>query len=143
MLHVAAAFNHIKCARALLDNGGRAATLHVSHNGSTPLHLAALNGHFDMVVLLNESGASLKAVNKGGRTPLLEAAKYKHLHVVAYLREAQVERKAARDALRRKERKLKQKSVREESDDDEEDQDDDEEQASVKFPPISGATPQT
>lgn len=75
MLHVCAAFNHVECAKMLIKSGGRAALRHTSHNGSTPMHLAALNGHEEMVHLLNEAGASLKAVNRANRTPLLEAAK--------------------------------------------------------------------
>ena len=44
LLHVAAAFNHLQCATLLLASGGRAGLRKTSHNGSTPLHLAALSG---------------------------------------------------------------------------------------------------
>jgi hypothetical protein len=35
-----------------------------------------------MCQLLNQNGASLKALNRSGRAPILEAAKYKHYAVV-------------------------------------------------------------
>lgn len=42
----------------------------VNKNGDTLLHLAASNGHTDIVKLLVEKGSDLSAVNKNGDTPL-------------------------------------------------------------------------
>ena len=49
LLHVAAAFNHLQCAKLLLKSGGRACLRKSSHNGSTPLHLAALSGEYKQI----------------------------------------------------------------------------------------------
>jgi len=43
-------------------------------NGSTPLHLAASNGHYDVADLLVGYGADVNAANKKGRTSLHAAA---------------------------------------------------------------------
>ncbi len=90
LLHVAAAFNHLKCAEALLKGGAKKALKSTSHNGSTPLHLAAFAGHLEMVALLNKYGASLKSVNTNGRTALMNAARGHHFEVVEYLEHAAV-----------------------------------------------------
>jgi ankyrin repeat protein len=118
LLHVAAAFNHIKCAEALLKGGAKLALKSTSHNGSTPLHLASLNGHFEMVALLNKYGASLKVVDSHGRTPLLNARRGQHFGIVEYLEHAAVNRKAERDLLRRREKRQLPAEAEDLSDDD-------------------------
>ncbi|WCR53196.1 MAG: Actin-binding protein [Wolbachia endosymbiont of Ctenocephalides orientis wCori] len=47
--------------------------------GRTPLHLAALRGHLDVVKSLIEKGADAKAEDKHGHTPIHLAAENGHL----------------------------------------------------------------
>ena len=53
--------------------------------GTTPLHLASRNGHFEGVCLLLDEGASVDAKDVGKRTPLHEASKNGQLEVVRLL----------------------------------------------------------
>ena len=54
-------------------------------SGSTPLHVAASNGHAEVVALLLEKGADPNAQNRLEVTPLHMAAKNGHLPVVEML----------------------------------------------------------
>ena len=60
----------------------------------TPLHLAAVNGHLDVVQYLVEQGANKEATDDCNKTPLFVAAKGGHLEVVQYLVEQGVNKDA-------------------------------------------------
>ncbi|MEW5924150.1 MAG: ankyrin repeat domain-containing protein [Candidatus Zixiibacteriota bacterium] len=53
--------------------------------GSLPLHLAALNGHFDAVRLLVENGATVSAGDGDSTTPLICAAMRGYMDIVSLL----------------------------------------------------------
>ena len=53
--------------------------------GATPMHLAAKNGHADVVKSLMLQGANPSAKNANGCTPLHLAAKYGHANVIMAL----------------------------------------------------------
>jgi ankyrin repeat protein len=59
--------------------------------GSTPLHLAAQNGHLDVVEFLVEQQAEVNAKETDGWTPLYLAAHNGHFDVVKFLVEQQAE----------------------------------------------------
>ena len=52
--------------------------------GDTPLHLATLKGHLDVVRCLCEQGADTDKFNQPGYTPLHMSAAKGHLEVVRY-----------------------------------------------------------
>ena len=69
-------------AEALLSAGAAAAnTADTARGGLRPLHLAAREGHYSIVVLLLQHGAGVNAANTSGRTALHCAALYGHLEV--------------------------------------------------------------
>ena len=55
------------------------------NNGNRCLHIAAQNGHFDLVKLLVEAGADVNAQNGGGQTALHMVVSYDIDDVKAYL----------------------------------------------------------
>lgn len=63
-----------------------ALSLH-NHQGNTPLHWAALNGHLEVVKILVENKADIKALNIVGRSALYEASDNEKESVVDYLLE--------------------------------------------------------
>jgi len=73
-------------------NGHNAVTLFDNNYGFAPLHLAALNGHKDVVKLLLANGADVNA-NNGG-TPLHRAAGHKEIMELLLAHGADVNAKA-------------------------------------------------
>lgn len=51
-------------------------------NGNTPLHIAADNGHLDIVKLLISFGADIDKKNNGNRSPLFYAMRSDHMDIV-------------------------------------------------------------
>lgn len=74
-------------------NGRKVVVLLDSNCGCAPLHIAALNGHKDVVELLLAKGADVNA-NKG-RTPLHSAAGHKEIMELLLLHGADVNAKAS------------------------------------------------
>ena len=77
--------NDINIVNALISNKDY---LNVQdQQGSTPLHVAALNGHGEVVKILLDVGANYETPNKNGWTPLSSAAEKGHGEVVKILLE--------------------------------------------------------
>src|SRR5262249_4040811 len=88
-LHEAAALGDDAGARAALD-ADPALVRAYSHDGWTPLHLAAFFGHYEVARLLLDRGADVNARSKSDRfarenTPLHAAAANKQVDVAALL----------------------------------------------------------
>ena len=88
-LHEAAALGFVDRARALLDASPASVGVH-SHDGWTPLHLAAFFGHRELAQLLLDRGADVNARSKSERfaksnTPLHAAAANKQVEVARLL----------------------------------------------------------
>ncbi|KAF3770529.1 hypothetical protein M406DRAFT_34416, partial [Cryphonectria parasitica EP155] len=58
--------------------------------GNTPLQIAAINGHDEIVQLLVDAGCDIDCVNHDKDTPLLDAVDNGHLDVIKVLLEAGV-----------------------------------------------------
>ena len=70
-----------------------------TETGTTPLHLAAKNGHLEVVQLLIEAGGDInQARTNDGATRLHIATQKGHVEVVSLLSEAGATRKKARTA---------------------------------------------
>lgn len=74
--------DHLEIARVLLNSG---APVNLQPDTSSPLGLASLNGHLEMVLLLIEHGANIEEINEDGYTPLMEAVQEGHTDVVSVL----------------------------------------------------------
>ena len=52
-----------------------------SNLGNTPLHIAAVYGRGEIVDILTDAGAALRAINTAGLTPMNLAANARHWHI--------------------------------------------------------------
>lgn len=71
-----------------LEDGGSTQEADPMHQGRTPLHFAAYNGHSEAVQLLLAAGADLTATDSAGSAPLHYAAMFKNTEAVRLLLEA-------------------------------------------------------
>ena len=69
----------MECVRLLLDHGASATLANAL--GETALHVAAWDGHADVMSALLAAGASVNKTGPEGETPLLLAADGGHLQV--------------------------------------------------------------
>lgn len=67
-LHLAAEHGNGAMAAALLDNGADVNALVWREDGRTPLYVAILEGHFDVITLLLDRGARIDACGENGWT---------------------------------------------------------------------------
>ena len=67
----------------LLDAG--ASVQPTAMDGITPLHLAAADGHVDVMKRLASAGSTVDVARKSGATPLFDAAEGGHLSAVRWL----------------------------------------------------------
>ena len=87
-LHVAARFGHTKCAKALLDGSvNQLANTELGENafGWTPLFIACVDGHLDVVELLIAAGADLEKIDTSGWTAKEHAALRGHMGIARLL----------------------------------------------------------
>ena len=84
--HCACQEGSMQVVEALISKYSANAKLEDYEKGITPLHLAAGNGHLDIVKFLcNENRCVIEAVDKIGRTPLHAACSHGHHEVAKYL----------------------------------------------------------
>ena len=114
LLHLAASNNHLQRAAALIKSGGQPALRKTTHAGSTPLHMAAREGHLEMCVLLCDNGASLKATNNFANLFLKHSfnanTAVQRVEGAGFLRKRAIERKLERDAMRAQMKRDKNRS---------------------------------
>ena len=87
-LHVAARYGYVECVEAMLDST-QAVNLELTEKtyGWTPMFIAAVDGHLDVVKLLRQRGAQLSKSDFSGWTPQEHAALRGHLNIAEYLRD--------------------------------------------------------
>lgn len=79
-----AAVGHHRVVSLLLQYGV-SASIRDDHNGFTPLHLAARNGHVGVALTLLSHGAEVSAWDRDGNSPLHHAVRSKQLRMVETL----------------------------------------------------------
>ena len=87
-LHVSARFGHTECARILLEeHDGQKADMEVAENsfGWTPLFIACVDGHIDIVRILIAANASLEKLDTSGWTAKEHAALRGHMDIAKVL----------------------------------------------------------
>lgn len=70
-----------------------------TYTGETPLHLAVVSGHVEVVRALVDLGAQWDAADQDGENGMDKARKRNKQAVVAYLSEVQAEAPSAAEAL--------------------------------------------
>lgn len=89
-LHVAARFGHDECAEVIIAGSDTSkADLEIVENSYawTPLHVAAVDGHFSVVKLLIEAGADVSRLDSSGWTAKEHAALRGHMEIAKLLAE--------------------------------------------------------
>ena len=89
-LHIAARFGHTECARILLEeHDGRKADMEVAEYsfGWTPLFIACVDGHVDIVRILIAAKASLERLDTSGWTAMEHAALRGHMDIAHILKD--------------------------------------------------------
>ncbi|KAL7803511.1 hypothetical protein V8C44DRAFT_353064 [Trichoderma aethiopicum] len=84
LLHIAAEFGHAPLI-SLLIKDHKAHVNGKDEDGNTPLHIAALRGHLDVVKMLVENGARIDSRDHYGQTPLFKTMKYSEYRIAEYL----------------------------------------------------------
>lgn len=84
-LHLAARFGHEACARILLSAEGIQVELAEKTYGWTPLFIACVDGHLNIVKLLVEKDANVLTKDSSGWSPQDHAALRGHLTIAQYL----------------------------------------------------------
>lgn len=84
-IHSAIRWNKIEQVEELLNAHAEAATALDERNGNQPVHIAAQNGHIDIVRMLHKKNANVNAVNKKGNTPLHMAIGYDFIECAEFL----------------------------------------------------------
>lgn len=87
-LHVAARFGHVECAKILLEeHDGEQANTEIAENtfGWTPLFIACVDGHIEIVRILIGANAVLEGLDTSGWTPKEHAALRGHMDIAEVL----------------------------------------------------------
>ena len=83
--HSLAAEGNIRAFRKIANSQGNPGLEAVAPDGGTPLYLAALNGHEELVKLLLSHDVSVNTTTNDGQTPLHGAASDGHLGIIKLL----------------------------------------------------------
>jgi len=84
-VHTLAAEGNIRAFRKIANSQGNPGLEAVAPDGGTPLYLAALNGHEELVKLLLSHDVSVNTTANYGQTPLHGAASDGHLGIIKLL----------------------------------------------------------
>lgn len=84
LLHIAAEFGHAPIINLLIKDH-KAHVNGKDEDGNTPLHIAALRGHLDVVKMLVENDARIDSRDHDGQTPLFKTMKYAEYRIAEYL----------------------------------------------------------